>query len=76
MITSKIKKRHWFIFILLIVALVSFLIGLAFAFALSRGEQYYVVAEEVQSIFYFSMVMSVVLLIIAIMFFERLRRRR
>jgi ABC-type spermidine/putrescine transport system permease subunit II len=76
MITSKIKKRHWFIFILLIVALVSSLIGLAFALALSRGEQYHVVAEEVQSIFCFSMVMSVVLLIIAIMFFERWRRRR
>jgi len=72
MITSKIKTRHWFLLILLVVALVLFPIALAF----SRGEQYHVVAEEFQSVFYFSMVMSVVLLIIAIMFFERWRRRR
>jgi len=75
MITSKIKKRHWFIFILLIVALVLSLIGLAFALALSMGEQYHVVAEEVQSVFYLSMLISIVLSIIGIMYFEKWRRR-
>ena len=76
MITSKIKTRHWFLFILLIVALVLFPIALAF----SRGEQYHVVAEEFQSIFYLSIyasiIMSVVLLIIGIIYFERWRRRQ
>ncbi len=80
MITSKIKKRHWFIFILLIVALVLFPIALAFALAFSRGEQYHVVAEEFQSIFYLSIyasiIMSVVLPIIGIIYFERWRRRQ
>ena len=42
MITSKIKTRYWFLFILLVVALVLFPIILA----LSMGEQYHVVAEE------------------------------
>jgi len=71
MITSKIKTRHWFLFILLMVGLVLSLIGLA----LSIGEYYNVVAEEFQSIFNFSMIISVVLLIVGIMYFERWRRR-
>jgi len=71
MITSKIKKRHWFLFILLIVALVLSLIALA----LSLGEQYHVVPEEFQSVFYVSMVMSFVLLIIGIIYLERWRRK-
>jgi len=53
------------------VGLVLSLIGLA----LSIGEQYHVVAEEFQSIFNFSMIISVVLLIVGIMYFERWRRR-
>jgi len=76
MITSKIKTWHWFLLILLVVALVLFPISLAFTLALSRGEQYHVVAEEFQSVFYLSMIMSVVSSIITIMFFERWRRRR
>ena len=72
MITSKTKTRHWFPFILLVVALVLFPIVIA----LSMGEQYHVVPEEFQSIMVFgSMVMSVVLLIIGIMYLERLRRK-
>ena len=71
MITSKIKTRYWFLFVLLIVALVLFLVALA----LSMGEQYQVVPEEFQSVFYGSMVMSVVLLMIGIMYLERLRRK-
>ena len=71
MITSKIKKRHWFPFILLVVALVL----LPIVLALSMGEQYHVVPEEFQSVFYVSIVMSVVLLIIGIIYFERWRRR-
>jgi len=71
MITSKTKTRHWFLFILLVVALVLFPIVLA----LSMGEQYHVVPEDFQSVFYGSMVMSVVLLIIGIMYLERLRRK-
>jgi len=39
------------------------------------GEQYHVVPEEFQSALYGSMVMSVVLLIIGIMYLERLRRK-
>jgi len=50
MITNKIKTRHWFLFILLVVGLVLSLIGLA----LSRGEQYHVVAEEFRPVFYLS----------------------
>ncbi len=75
MITSKIKTRYWLLFILLIVALVLFPIILA----LSMGEQYHVVAEEFQSVFYLSMYASLVILVIAliigIMYFERWRRR-
>jgi len=71
MITSKIKARHWFLFVLLTVALVSSLIALA----LSIGEQYHVVAEEFQSVFNLSMIISVLLLIIGIVYFERWRRR-
>jgi len=71
MITSKIKTRHWLLFVLLVVALVLSLITLA----LSMGEQYHVVAEEFQSVFNLSMIISVILLIIGIMFFERWRRR-
>jgi len=75
MITSKIRARHWFLLILLVVVLVLFPITPAFAVALSRGEQYHVVAEEFQSVFYLSMILSVVLLTIGIIFFERWRRR-
>jgi len=71
MITSKIKARHWFLFFLLIVALVSSLIALAF----SIGEQYHVVAEEFQLVFNLSMIISVLLSIIGIVYFERWRRR-
>jgi len=75
MITSKIKTRYWLLFILLIVALVLFPIVLA----LSMGEQYHVVPEEFQSVFYLSMYASLVILVIAliigIMYFERWRRR-
>ena len=70
MITNKIKTRHWFLFILLIVALVLSLIVLA----LSMGEQYHVVAEEFQSVFHLSMIISVISLIIGIIYFERWRR--
>lgn len=66
MITSKIKTRHWFLLLLIAVALVLFPIVLAFALALSRGEQYHAVAEEFQSVFYLSMIFSVALLIIGI----------
>jgi len=76
MITSKIKTWYWFLFILLAVALVLFPIILA----LSMGEQYHVVAEEFQSVFYLSMYASLVILvvslIIGIMYFKRWRRRR
>jgi len=71
MITSKIKTRHWFLFVLLTVALVSSLIALAF----SIGEQYHVVAEEFQLVFNLSMIISVLLSIIGIVYFERWRRR-
>jgi len=71
MITSKIKTRYWFLFVLLIVALVLFLVALA----LSMGEQYHVVAEEFQSVFRLSMLISVILLIIGIKLFGRWRRR-
>jgi hypothetical protein len=71
MITSKIKTRHWLLFILLIVALVLVLIGLA----VSMGEQYHVVAEEFQLVFNLSMVIFAVSLIIGIKCFERWRRR-
>jgi len=76
MITSKIETRHWFLLLLLAVALVLFPIVLAFALAFSRGEQYHVVAEEFQSVFYLSMIFSGVLLIIGIILFVRWRRRR
>ena len=75
MITSKIKTRHWVLFILLMVALVLSLVALA----LSMGEQYHVVAEEFQSVFYLSMYASLVILVISliigIMYFKRWRRR-
>ncbi len=71
MITSKIKTRHWVLFILLMVALVLSLVALA----LSIGEQYHVVAEEFQSVFHLSMIISVISLIIGIMYFERWRKR-
>ena len=70
-ITSKIKTRHWFLFILLMVALVLFLVALA----LFMGEQYPVVAEEFRSVFRLSMLISVILLIIGIKLFGRWRRR-
>ena len=71
MITSKIKTRHWLLFILLIVALVLVLIGLA----VSMGEQHHVVAEEFQLVFNLSMILFAVSLIIGIIYFERWRRR-
>jgi len=71
MITSKIKTRHWVLFILLLVALVLSLVALA----LSMGEQYHVVAEEFQSVFRLSILVSIILLIIGIKCFGRWRRR-
>ncbi len=75
MITSRIKTRYWLLFVLLIVALVLFPIILA----LSMGEQYHVVFEEFQSVFYLSifasLVILVVSLIIGILYFKRRRRR-
>ena len=56
---------------MLVVALVLSLIALA----LSMGEQSHVVAEEFQSVFHLSMIISVVSLIIGIIYFERWRRR-
>jgi len=70
MITSKIKKRHWFPFILLVVALVLFPIVLA----LSRGEQYHVVAEDFRSVFYLSVFGTIIFAIsltISIMYLRR-----
>lgn len=72
MISSKIKTRHWFLLILLAVALVLVLIGLA----LSMGEQYHVVAEEFRLVFNLSMIIFAVLLIIGIIYFDRWRRRQ
>jgi len=73
MITSKIKARHWFLFVLLAVGLVLSLIGLA----LSIGEQYYVVAEEFRLVFYLSVfgtVVFAVLLMIGVTYLQRWRR--
>jgi len=73
MITSKIKTRHWFLFILLVVGLVLSLIGLALSF----GEQYHVVAEEFRLAFYLSVfgtIVFAILLIIGIMYLQRWRR--
>jgi uncharacterized membrane protein YtjA (UPF0391 family) len=74
MIPSEIKTRHWFLFILFIVALVLFSIALA----LSRGEQYNVDPEEFELVFnlsiYASIIFLVVSLIIGIMCFRRGRR--
>jgi len=70
MLTNKIKTRHWFLFILLVVGLVLSLIGLA----LSRGEQYHVVPEEFRSVFYLSVLGTIGLgisLIVGIMFLRR-----
>jgi len=75
MITSKIKTRHCFLFVLLIVVLVLFSIALA----LSRGEQYNVDTEEFQSAFclsiYASLILLVVSLIIGIVCFRRGRKK-
>lgn len=80
MITSKIRTRHWFLLILLVVVLVLFPIAPAFAVALSRGEQYHVVAEEFQSVFilslYAGMILLAVSLIIGAICFKRGRRRK
>lgn len=72
MITDKIKARHWFLLIVLVAALILLLISLA----LYMGEQYNVVAEEFQSVFTFSMVLSAVLLIAGIIYLERYRERQ
>jgi uncharacterized membrane protein len=72
MITSKIKTRHWFLFILLAVGLVLSLIGLALSF----GEQYHVVAEEFRLIFYLSVfgtIICAILLITGMMYLQRWR---
>ena len=73
MITSKIKTRHWFLFILLVIGLVLSLIGLA----LSLGEQYDVVAEEFRLVFYLSIfgtIIFAILLIIGISCLQRWRK--
>jgi len=65
MITSKIKTRHWLLFILVVVGLVLSLIGLALSF----GEQYHVVPEEFRLVFYLSVFGTIIfgiLLIIGI----------
>ncbi len=69
MITNKIKARHWFLLSLFVAALILLLISLA----LYMGEQYNVVAEEFQSVFTLSMVLSAVLLIAGIIYLERYR---
>jgi len=75
MITSKIKTRHCFLFVLLMIALVLFSIALV----LSRGEQYNVDTEEFQLVFclsmYATMILLVTSLIIGIVCFRRGRRR-
>jgi len=71
MISSKIKTRNWFLFILFAVALVLVLIGLA----LSMGEQHQVVAEEFRLVFNLSMIISAIMLIIGIIYFERRRNK-
>jgi len=70
MITSKIKTRHWFLFILLVTGLVLSLIGLA----LFRGEQYHVVAEEFLSVFYLSIFGTIIFGISLIIGIAYLRR--
>jgi len=70
MITSKIKTRHWFLFILLVTGLVLSLIGLA----LFRGEQYHVVAEEFLSSFYLSIFGTIIFGISLIIGIAYLRR--
>jgi len=70
MITSKIRTRDWFLFILLVVGLVLSLIGLA----LSRGEQYHVVAEDFRPVFYLSIFGTIIFgtsLIIGIRYLRR-----
>ena len=70
MIKSKIRTRDWFLFILLVVGLVLSLVGLA----LSRGEQYHVVAEEFRPVFYLSIFGTIIFgtsLIIGIRYLRR-----
>jgi hypothetical protein len=72
MFTSKIKTRHWVLFILLMVAFILSLVALA----LYMGEQYHVVAEEFQLVFRLSILVSIILLLIGIKCFGRWRRRK
>jgi len=72
MITSKIKKRHLLLFILLVVGLVLSLIGVA----LYRGEQHPEV-ETFRLVFYFSIFGTIafaILLAIGIPYLLKLRR--
>lgn len=70
MITNKIKTRHWSLFILFVVGLVLSLIGLA----LSRGEQYHVVAEEFRPVFYLSILGTIIFGVSLIIGIRHLRR--
>jgi membrane protein DedA with SNARE-associated domain len=72
MITNKIKARRWFLLTMFGAALILLLICLA----LYMGEQYHVVAEEFQSVFTLSMILSAVLLIAGIIYLKRYRERR
>jgi len=72
MITSKIKKRHLLLFILLVIGLILSLISVAFY----MGEQYPEI-ETFRLVFYFSVfgtIVFAVLLVIAIMYLPRWRR--
>jgi len=72
MITSKIKKRHLLLFILLVIGLVLSLIGVA----LYRGEQHPEV-ETFRLVFYLSVFGTIVLgilLVIGITYLLRWRR--
>lgn len=72
MITRKIKARHWVVFILLSVGLISSLVVLT----LLLGEQHHVTVEEFRLVFFISILATVVfaaLLSIGIIYFRRLR---
>jgi len=71
MITSKIKKSHLLLFILLVIGLVLSLIGVA-SF---RGEQH-PATEEFRLVFYLSVfgtIIFAILLVLGIIYLERLR---
>jgi len=72
MITDKIEKRHWVVFFLLALGLISSLVGVA----LFRGEQYQVVAEEFRWVFYISVLGTIIfaiLLVIGVIYLKKSR---